>query len=59
MSTDDVIDDVRKTARDAKRSATRQLSSVQDDFLTYTQEQPLTALLSAFIIGVVVGKMVL
>ncbi len=34
MSTDAVIDDARKTARDAKRAATRQLSSVQDDLLT-------------------------
>jgi len=59
MSTDDVIDDVRKTARDTKRAAARQLNSVQDELLAYTQEQPLTALLSAFIIGVFVGKMVL
>jgi hypothetical protein len=56
MSTDDVMKDARKTARDAKAVASDQMANMQDDLLAYTQEQPMKALLSAFVIGIVVGK---
>ena len=56
MTTDDVIDDARKTARDAKAVASDKMADMQDDLLAYTQEQPMKALLSAFVIGIVVGK---
>jgi len=56
MTTDDVIDDARKTARDAKAAASNTVADMQDDLLAYTQEQPMKALLSAFVIGIVVGK---
>ncbi len=59
MSTDDVIKDARKTARDAKDAATDKLADMQDDLIFYTREKPLMALLSAFAIGVLVGKTVL
>lgn len=59
MSTDDVIKDARKTARDAKDAATDKLADMQDDLIVYTREKPLMALLSAFAIGVLVGKTVL
>lgn len=59
MSTDDVIRDARKTARDAKDAATDKLADMQDDLLVYTREKPLIALLSAFAVGVLVGKTVL
>src|ERR1700742_127258 len=59
MAMDDVMDDVRKTARDAKHMAAQKRSDMQDDLLTYTREQPLTALLVTFVIGVAIGKIIL
>jgi hypothetical protein len=59
MSTDDVIRDARKTARDVQSAASDRFTEVQDDLIDYTQRKPLTALLSAFVIGVIVGKVVL
>ena len=59
MSTDDVIRDARKTARDAKDMATDKLEDMQDELIVYTREKPLVALLSAFAIGVLVGKAIL
>ena len=59
MSTDDVIKDARKTARDAKNAATDKLEDMQDELIVYTREKPLIALLSAFAVGVLVGKTVL
>jgi hypothetical protein len=59
MSTDDVIRDARKTARDAKDAASDKLADMQDDLIVYTREKPLIALLSAFAIGVLIGKTVL
>ena len=56
MSTDDVINDARKTARDAKAVASDKMADMQDDLLAYTREQPMKALLSSFAIGIVVGK---
>ena len=56
MSTDDVINDARKTARDAKAVASDKMAGMQDDVLAYTREQPMKALLSAFAIGIIVGK---
>jgi len=58
-TTDDVISDARKTARDAKRAATDAFDQTQDDLLEFTQRKPLTALLSAFAVGVLVGKVIL
>lgn len=59
MSTDDVLKDARKTARDAKNAATEKLEDMQDELIVYTREKPLIALLSAFAIGVLVGKTIL
>ena len=59
MSTDDVIRDARKTARDAKSAASDKFAEAQDDLLAFTQQKPLMALLSAFVVGIVVGKVVL
>ena len=58
-NTDDVMHDVRKTARDAKRAAADTFEQRQDDLLEFTQRKPMTALLTAFAIGVLVGKVVL
>lgn len=59
MSTDDIVRDARKTARDAKDAASDKFSEAQDDLLAFTQQKPLMALLSAFVVGIVVGKVVL
>jgi hypothetical protein len=59
MSTDDVIRDARKTARDVQSAASDKFADVQDELIDFAQRKPLTALLSAFAIGVVVGKVVL
>ena len=59
MTTDDVMRNARKTAREAKNAATDKLEDMQDDLIVYTREKPLIALLSAFAIGVLVGKTIL
>jgi hypothetical protein len=59
MTTDDVMRDARKTAREAKDAASDKLVDMQDDLIVYTREKPLIALLSAFAIGVIVGKTIL
>jgi hypothetical protein len=59
MTTDDVRRDARKTVRDVRSAASDRFDDVQDDLLDFTQRKPLTALLSAFVVGVVVGKVVL
>jgi hypothetical protein len=59
VSTDDAIRDARKTARDVQSAALDRFTEVQDDLIDFTQRKPLTALLSAFVIGAVVGKAVL
>jgi hypothetical protein len=56
---DDIVDDVKRTARDARRAASTTFEQSQDDLLEFTQRKPLTALLSAFAVGVLVGKVVL
>jgi ElaB/YqjD/DUF883 family membrane-anchored ribosome-binding protein len=58
-STDDVVSDARKTVRDTKRAASDAFDQTQDDLLEFTQRKPFTALLSAFAVGVLVGKVVL
>jgi hypothetical protein len=59
MTTDDVMRGARKTARDAKDAASDKLGDMQDDLIVYTREKPLIALISAFAIGVLVGKTIL
>jgi hypothetical protein len=59
MSMDDTLNDARKTAKDVKNVASAQFSATQDDLISFTQQKPLVALLSAFAIGIVVGKTIL
>jgi ElaB/YqjD/DUF883 family membrane-anchored ribosome-binding protein len=59
MSMDDAMNDARKTAKDVKNAAGAQLAATQDDLITFAQQKPLVALLSAFAVGIVVGKTIL
>ncbi len=59
MSMDDTMYDARKTAKDVKNAAGAQLAATQDDLISFTQQKPLVALLSALAVGIVVGKTIL
>jgi len=59
MSMDDTMNDARRTARDVKNAAGAQLAATQDDLISFTQQKPLVALLSALPLGIVVGKTIL
>jgi len=59
MSMDDTMTDARKTVRDVKDAATARLSATQDNVISFTQQKPLVALLSALAVGILVGKAVL
>jgi len=59
MSMDETMNDARKTARDVKDAASAQLTATQDSVISFTQQKPLVALLSALAVGIVVGKTVL
>jgi ElaB/YqjD/DUF883 family membrane-anchored ribosome-binding protein len=59
MSTEEAVRDARKAARDVQSAASDKFADVQDELIDFAQHKPLTALLSAFAIGVVVGKVVL
>ena len=59
MSMDDTMNDARRTAKDVKNAAGAQLAATQDDLISFAQQKPLVALLSALALGIVLGKIML
>ncbi len=59
MSMEVTMNDARRTAKDVTDAANAQLTATQDRIISFTQEKPLIALLSALALGIVVGKIAL
>jgi ElaB/YqjD/DUF883 family membrane-anchored ribosome-binding protein len=53
------MDDVEDVIDDVKNMASEHLAAAQDEISSFTQRKPIAALLTALVVGVVLGKLVL